>query len=156
MHRIVILPTTARTRRRRQPDANPCPPAPPTRVPRLRPRFVTRRTASRNRGEKHNGRRAAAYLNESRCAALRPMFVRASSAAPARAGLSWQRRALLNNTKPTKKPIPAFCDALEKAQDAENTPGIFRLRTPCQRGACALHPAVHPRYIAKKYSWRHS
>ena len=35
-------------------------------------------------------------FKKSLCAALRPMFVRASSSAPARAGLSWQRRAYRN------------------------------------------------------------
>jgi hypothetical protein len=46
-----------------------------------------------NSGRKHNGRRAAGYLMTNRlCPDLRPMFVRASSAAPARTGLMAETR----------------------------------------------------------------
>jgi hypothetical protein len=75
-------------------------------------------------GRKHNSRMAD-YLIKHSCAALRPMFVRVSSSAPARAGLSWQRRALMKNTKPAEKPIPAFLRGSRKAQDADHTPGVL-------------------------------
>jgi hypothetical protein len=90
------------------------PPTPPTRVPLTTPPFRHAADRVTKSGRKAQRAQGGGLFNKSLCAALRPMFVRASSSAPARAGLSWQRRALMNNTKPRGKADSGFLRRIRK------------------------------------------
>jgi hypothetical protein len=81
-------------------------PTPPTRVPLTTPPF--RHTADRvtKSGRKTQRAQGGGLFNKSWCAALRPMFVGASSSAPPRAGLLMAETRL--RTSPLEKPIPIW------------------------------------------------
>jgi hypothetical protein len=66
-------------------------------------------------GAKTQQAQGSGLFNKSWCAALRPMFVRASSSAPAHAGLPWQRRALGAPTP--EKPIP-ICGGASRGKES--------------------------------------